>query len=528
MREIDEDRIDVAVTPRAALAARPRLLAALEEAFPVRFGNAEELPPGTPLIAFGPDADPSRMDPPPRATFSVHAADLSAAAEPQPVTLADAPEVERSVRGITLHDRIGAPLALGDGERVLASTASSSATPFAAVWVARGDAHRVAAVLPELEEDQVLYALLSQRAIASVALVHFLRGVCGDRIVRRRPRAAFVFDDPNLRWRSYGYIDYEGLVAHADEHGYHVAMAMIPLDAAGGRVHRPTAELFTRRRDRLSLVVHGNDHVHNELLLMEDERVALATAAQALRRIERFEARSGVEVDRVMMPPHGRCSRAMSRALAAVGFDALSAIHPLPWTAAPPASPPLAAWHAADFVGGCAVIPRTPLISTEADLALRAFLDHPMIVYGHHEDVADGLEPLAEAARKVNRAGDVEWTSVGAIAHANYETRAADDGTLVVRPFSNRVTLPADASTVTVQAPTEADAEGVLAGFSIDDGPVHRFGEPVSLNGGARSLRLHTRTAVDRTTIAAPAWSPWPKLRRAGTEVRDRVLPLRP
>ena len=117
-------------------------------------------------------------------------------------------------------------------------------------------------------------------------------------------------------------------------HGYHASMAMIPLDA--GRPHGPTVSLFRRRRDRLSLVFHGNDHVKQELLRPRAPDDALAMAAQAMRRIERFERRCGLPVDRVMTPPHGLCSESVTQALAAVGFDALCAIHPIPWTGAPP------------------------------------------------------------------------------------------------------------------------------------------------------------------------------------------------
>ncbi|WP_445149212.1 hypothetical protein [Baekduia sp. Peel2402] len=522
MTQSTEHRIDVAVTPGDALAARPRLFAALQEAFPVRFAAQGDVAPDAPLLAFAPAGGPlpdaaALGAPGRRAAFAVMDGDAPGAAEPVTVDLADAPAVEPSVRGIALADRVAAELTPAPGEQVLAAAGA------AAVWTEADGVHRVAAVLPELADDEVLYALLSRRAIASVALVHFLRAICGSAITRRRPRAAFVFDDPNLRWRSYGFIDYRALVAHADMHGYHVVMAMIPLDAAA-RAHRATAQLFIERRDRLSLVVHGNDHVHNELLAQEDEALALATAAQALRRVERFERRSGVPVDHIMMPPHGRCSRAMARALAAVGFDALSAIHPLPWTAERPAEPPLAAWRPADFVGGCAVIPRTPLTSTVADLALRAFLDHPMIVYGHHEDVAGGLDSLAEAAARVNRVGDVEWLSVGEIARGSFDARTREDGTLVVRPFSGRVALDAPAAAVTVEEPPQADGEHALAGWSADGGPLRAFGEV----GEGRELRLHPVGAVDAATVAAPAWRPWPKLRRTSTEVRDRVLALKP
>jgi hypothetical protein len=527
-----EPRTDVVVRPAAALAARPRLFAALEQAFPARFvpWRAAGVVPGAPVVTIverGALADDGAGDPGAGPAFTVFGAPRGAGEpEPSAVVLGDGPHVEASVRGITLHDRLAGPaLVAGDGrDDVLA------AAPDGPVWVRRrGDApaHRVRAVLPELAEDEVLYALLSRRAIAAVALVHFLREHCGDAgRARRRPRAAFVFDDPNLRRRSYGYIDYRRLVEHADTHGYHVAMAMIPLDA--GRAHRATAALFTGRADRISLVVHGNDHIHQELLGHDDAGRALAVAAQALRRVERFERRSGVRVDRIMMPPHGRCSEAMSRALAAVGFDALSAIHPLPWTAERPIAPPLAAWRPAEFVGGCAVIPRTPLTSTIADLALRAFLDHPMVVYGHHEDLAGGLEPLVEAAARVDRVGDVQWTSVGAIGRSNADQRLAG-ATLCVRPYSGVVSVdvPDGASELAVAEPEQAGDERVLTGWSLDGGPVRGFAETAPLTrGGGHEVRLHVADAVDPAAVPAPAWRPWPKLRRAGTELRDRALPL--
>ena len=119
--------------------------------------------------------------------------------------------------------------------------------------------HRLRSALPELANDEVLYTLLSKHQLTAIALVQFLRGPSSPTGWHPAPlRAAFLFDDPNLRWRSYGFIDYRSLLAHADEHGYHASMAMIPLDA--GRPHPATAAMFRRRADRLSLIVHGNDH----------------------------------------------------------------------------------------------------------------------------------------------------------------------------------------------------------------------------------------------------------------------------
>lgn len=522
-------RIIVAVRPASALEQRPRLFAALEEAFPVAFrpwGASTHAAAAVIAIVEDPCAplpteDGDRLP-------TIVAGGATAVADPaEAVQLLDSEAIDPRVRGIELVDRlVRAPLEPGDRDDVLAVAGSGPA------WTrsrGRVPVDRVRAVVPELAPDQVLYALLSQRAIASVALIHFLRAVCEPVGWRPPPlRAAFVFDDPNLRWRSYGYIDYRRLVEHADAHGYHAAMAMIPLDA--WRPHRATASLFARRRDRLSLVFHGNDHVKHELLRPSDPAVALATAAQSVRRIARFERRSGVAVDRVMMPPHGLCSQAMAQALGDVGFDALCTIHPLPWTERPPADPPLAGWRPAEFISGCAVVARIPLCSSAASIALRALLNHPLVIYGHHEDVADGLEPLAEAAAVVNSLGDVRWSSVGEIAMGNHSLRL-DGDRLAVLAHARRLLVepPVGARTLRVEAPTGSAGELRLRGWSLDHGPLHRFGVDVPLPGDAPvEVRLHGTGDVDPNRVAAPSWQPWPRLRRAATEVRDRALPLRP
>jgi len=335
-----------------------------------------------------------------------------------------------------------------------------------------------------------------------------------------------MFDDPNLRWRSYGFIDYRGLLAHADEHGYHAAMATIPLD--GARAHRPTAELFARRPDRLSLLVHGNDHVRQELHALRDPGRALAVAAQASRRIARFEQRTGVRVDRVMTPPHGLCSEAMTRALGAVGFDALCAEHPLPWSDGLPPEHMLASWRPAEFVDGCAVIPRMPIDSSAASIALRAFLDHPLVIYGHHGDVAEGLDRLASIAALVNGVGDVRWCSTGEIAASNRSLRV-DGARAALQPMSRRlqVRLPEAVRELVVEEPEDLREQGALTGWSVDAGAVVPFGRSATVPAGATvTVRLHGHGDVDPLRIPAPAWRPRPKLRRVAAQARDRALPL--
>jgi hypothetical protein len=521
--EVNSQGSFVDVLPAAALAARPRLFAALAAAYPVTFrpGRADDGRASAELH-FAP-SDRLAVAPPAPADRRVLVVGDSPwfGASSELVELGDG--VDRRLRRVAVTDPLDGPEPGRErDEEILALqrhrpvwTRSAGPTPV----------DRVASALPELGSEQSLRELLFERPLAMVAVVSLLRAVCADDLPEPPPlRAAFVFDDPNLRWRSYGYIDFSSLLAHADEHGYHAAMAMIPLDA--GRQHRATVDLFRDHPARLSLVMHGNNHLSRELLRCSDERTALAGAAQAIRRATSFEARNALRMDRVMMPPHGMCSASSAAALAAVGFDALCAIHPLPWLEQAPADRPLAGWEPAEYAGGCAVIPRLPLGVAAAELALRAFLDQPLVVYGHHGDLAGGLDPLAEAAAAINRLGDVEWASLGRIAAGNAATRV-EKGVLRVRPWSHRLRLPVPAgvSAVAVEAPRR-DAERFV-GWSLDSDPVGPFDLPAAIGSDpVVNITLKSAQAVDPAVVAAPGTSLWPLVRRTATETRDRLQPL--
>lgn len=524
---LDHDRpVTVAVQPAATLAARPRLFAALQAAFPVSFEAATPSLAGAgAAIVFCEARDFPRPDELSFGNLPVLA--LGGGSETrrarEPVRLSDHETVDPRLRGVELMDPLDGPRLRPAGPDDC-TVATSARGP---VWtVTRGAplVHRVRSSLPELRSDQALSDLLDGRAVPLVALTQFLRALTTADSFRAPPlRAVFLFDDPNLRWRTYGFIDYGRLLEHADQQGYHASMAMIPLD--GGRPHRATAAMFRERPDRLSLAVHGNNHLAEELLRPTDDAGALSLAAQALRRVARFESRAGLRVDRVMAPPHGLCSESAARALGSVGFDALCAAHPLPWTHRPPASRPLAGWEPAEFVGGCAVIPRVPFDAPLSDIALRAFLGQPLVLYGHHDDIADGLGLLAETAARVNGLGDVEWTSLGNIAASNYAVRA-DRDVLRVRPYSRhlRLALPHDPARVVVEAPRDGKPE--LLGWSTNGSGPKAFRVPVPLEGREADVRLRAIDEIDPRTIPPPPWRPWPVLRRAATELRDRVHAL--
>ncbi len=163
--------------------------------------------------------------------------------------------------------------------------------------------------------------------------------------------------------------------------------------------------------------------------------------AQALRRLDRFEARTGLTVERVMIPPHGVCSMESMSAMLELGYEGVCTFWPFPQPpGAVPAGSPLAGWEPAQLLaGGLPVLPRYPLTGHPLeDLVLRAFLDQPLVVFGHHWDLADDLDRVAEVAAFVDGLGPVRWASASELARSNFLTRR-DGEVMRLRMFGGRL-----------------------------------------------------------------------------------------
>ena len=521
----------IGVFPAAAAHERRRLFAALGDGFEVSFeprdpGDERGLDAAV-LVGVepgGPAAIP---------TLAFAAPGGAATAGDATVTFSSAADRRLAGRTLTERDAAVVPLAARDGAEVLAHV---NAGP---VWLRAQDGSRHAALAPgELDEREPLKeALRAGRFLGLLPLVELLRELTADRAWTPPPlRALLMFDDPNLRWRSYGHIDYRRLAEHAREHDYHAAMAMIPLD--GALFSKSAAALFAGE-SRLSLLMHGLVHEHRELMRPLPEHARTAELARALRQVESFERRSGVQVSRVMCAPHGEASEDFLASMLGVGLEAVFADLPFPWLAGePPRGPGLTYWHGVNFVaGGLPVIPRYPFTYDPEEVVLRAYLDQPLILYGHHEDVQGGLDPLASAAELVNALGPAEWTSAARIARGNFMTRRAGDETLELLLLSRRadVDVPSGVRRLRVVLPVvngpERDCEVVAATASaplrVGGGHTAAAELDVAVDGpGALTVELRPRDRVDHHAVGPARVRPWPVVRRALTEGRDRLRPL--
>ena len=320
--------------------------------------------------------------------------------------------------------------------------------------------------------------LVAGRFWSLLPVVHFLKRISsGEPATPNAHNACFVIDDPNLRFSSYGCVSFPDLARDARECGYHVAVATIPLDLLlPGRGAVGVVRTF---RSELSLAVHGNDHVYRELERRRSAAEADRLILSADARVPRFEERAGISIERVMCPPHGGCGPETLAALFRCGFLGLAASRPFPWDGfADQRRWRLGGWLPAQLAGGgLPVMPRYHLSRHPDDLVFRAFLGQPLMVYCHHEDLCDGLEPLRAAAARAAEVGDVRWMSLASIAGANALFRE-QDGVATVALHSRDLRIPRPA------APTHPSRGGT---------PHSRSGRPGETGGGRRETRCAGR-----------------------------------
>ena len=193
------------------------------------------------------------------------------------------------------------------------------------IWTSRtsrtGRSFRCGMPFPTLEPAEGLCDYLhEERFPYIVPVIEVLRDITGEQSRHVPIRAALMFDDPNLHWPSYGCLDFQKLAASGATHRYHTAIATVPID--NWYCHPAAARTFAQNRDRMSLLVHGNNHTYAELLGQRNKAECASYLRQALRRVQHLERRSGVPVSRVMAAPHGACGEEMLSAMVDTGFEA--------------------------------------------------------------------------------------------------------------------------------------------------------------------------------------------------------------
>jgi len=348
-------------------------------------------------------------------------------------------------------------------------------------------------------------------------------------------RASIIVDDPNLRLKCYGFIDYAQLAQHARRHHYHVAFATVPADLWW--VGAEAVRLFRENADVLSLLIHGNNHTDRELAQRETEGSLQANLAQALRRVAVFEERSQLPIARVMSPPHGECSETAMRCLSRLGFEAICVSPYNLWKQNPlDKRAQQSGFIPAEFL--CDNFPAIPRMAFarqwQKELLLAGVFGRPHVVMMHHWDFANGLEILSDISARINSLGSVEWMNMAHLTESNYLQRIQGDA-MNVKMFTRTasIRIPPGVRTISIQRPWLRNEDIEQLRLQTQNGQhqkiKHYAGGPIHV--GAVSEIAVSAAAPETTnlqTIPLPSWRFWPFTRRLLVEGRDRMMPLWP
>ena len=370
----------------------------------------------------------------------------------------------------------------------------------------------------------------ASRWFAMVPLLHFLRHLFNpDGWKLPEPRATFIIDDPNLHRRRYGYIDFEKLAKHAATHNYHATVATVPLDA--WYFDREVAALFRAHKQRLSLMMHGVNHIADELARSYTEEDALELLAAGLRRIAAFESRSGVAVGRIMAAPHGAFADSIADPMLRLGYEAacVSIGSLVRWNSGKhwPAELGLPIGQAFGS-RGFPVFHRTGI--SETDVRLSAFLGHPMIIATHHQDCISNFARFETLANMVNEITTVRWMTIEDISRTNYVSRV-ENGVLCIRPYTRRLTVPLPRDVVALQLQSSAFCPEITIDLRTHSSNATQATEAhgpfqYSVSNNVMQIFFPPRDPVDYKQVDPMRLGLWPVARRLLVEVRDRVKPM--
>ena len=190
----------------------------------------------------------------------------------------------------------------------------------------------------------------------------------------------------------------------------------------------------------------------------------------------------------------------------------------------------------ATVVVGLPVIPRFGLDSPENNILLAAYLNQPIILVGHHWDLANGTEILSSAARAINGLGDVTWSDMTTLCRNNYRHRVRGH-VMHLQTFSRVTTLtvPDGISELELEAPWPApDRNGVECRgcdqAAQDPVAAARSGWRFAVTPGSKLDLVVRGTHGDGSEPlrALPRTPLGTIFRKVLVEVRDRTMPYLP
>jgi hypothetical protein len=250
--------------------------------------------------------------------------------------------------------------------------------------------------------------------------------------------ACLVIDDPLLK-PTHGFVDFQELLALMKRHNFSTNIAFIPWNWT--RSMPGVVRLFRENPEHFSLSVHGCDHTRAEFGSPSQQR-HYWKARQALDRMNRHEAATGISHDPVMVFPQGIFSEAAMSALkrtnliASVNSDIISADpHPRAITISD-------VWDIAVMRYPFPLFTRRYPWEGIENFAFDALLGKPAIAIIHHDYCSDHCERLVSFVQQVNALQCAPtWRNLGEVVRRSYRQRLDSTGAVEVKMYGTELRI---------------------------------------------------------------------------------------
>lgn len=390
--------------------------------------------------------------------------------------------------------------------------------------------------------DSIVATYTHRNAVPLLSYLMFLKIELGDACMHGPADFAnLTIDDPMLL-QPYGFLDYFKLSTHMEDADFHTTIAFLPWNY--DRFEMRIVALFRGFPSRLSLAVHGNDHVHREFGTGENPG-PLETGyklAQGKVRMRRFSELAGLPWDTVMVFPHQIGPVHALRGLKENGYLATFNSRNVPADTFPsgPRSDALRAVTLA--YGGFASVKRfpahyEPTAEDSARIAIDLFLDNPVLRYTHQAFFSESAGAFDKMARVVNGLQpDIRWASLGTIARHLYGMQLQSGAYAKITMYSDEITVRnTRTSSVVYDIWKPETFTPPITKILLDNSQAMTYGTEDGVvrmllglaPGEQRTIRV-VREEPPKVNLPYQRHGLRKKAVRAAAEVRDRVLPSLP
>jgi hypothetical protein len=250
--------------------------------------------------------------------------------------------------------------------------------------------------------------------------------------------ACLVIDDPVLK-PTHGFVDFAELLSLMKRHKFSTNIAFIPWNWR--RSAPEVVRLFRENPEHFSLSVHGCDHTRAEFGGSGQQRLYWK-ARQALERMDRHEAITGISHDPVMVFPQGVFSEAAMGALkrtnliASVNNDVVSAD---PYPRAIRISD---VWDTAVMGYSFPLFTRRYPWEGIENFAFDALLGKPAIAVIHHDYCSDHCARLVSFVQQLNGLqSPPTWRNLGDVVRLSCRQRAVSPGVVEAEMYGTELRI---------------------------------------------------------------------------------------